>query len=1112
MGEKVEGSRLKQGDGGDEIAQLHAALETVGIEIAEAEREEKRFGDSTREAVARVQTLLGLEPSGEVSPAVLALALAAQERLAGPVDPSPRPPEGRGVLTGTVTDANGLPLAGATVVARRVGLRESDELGEVRTGEDGSYRIEYEREQPVAEADDGAPGLDVQLEVVDLDGDAGFSSPIAYDVPPRLEVALPAAAAAPTEPSEFDRGVITLSRRLGKVPLTTLEENNQNQDLTFLAGDAEIDRTQVAFQTIAARLSESAELPPELFYALLRQGVPADASVRALAAGSEGIDFDGNAKRLLDAALRASPAARRQAVEVAIRQGIVPPSYAERAEEDLKRLAAVSVEAGLDDSTGMGKTPMRAVLTAAAVPAEKQHAFMELLKETTKPLGAFWDDLGQQPGFTPESAAEVRFGFDVGRFTRGHLPLVEAIVAMREGGEVGGLADLARFTADDWKRIIAGEGKGGPIGIPPNFTAASEEEAVDAYARMLERNFVRAYPTTAFAARLRADGESPFTADAAMAEFLDSNRDFDLRRTNVDRFLKDNPEALDGNREEVRAALLTGQRLIKVASRYEVAKPLLANGIGSAAQIYSMGRARFLTTYADHPEIGPTEAARVFNRAEQAYAMSLALATKWNASVREIDPLAIGNRLIPEGVPTGPIEETAPPETEPPNGEPSPGEGVEPAATISAPDLAEFPNLQTLFGSLDLCACTQCRSVLSPAAYFTDMMRFLSHRAAPAGTAKEALLKRRPDLAQIELSCANTNTELPYIDLVNELLEDAVAPPADPIAAARARQTTLTTPELNANPEHVNDAAYATLAKAVHPLLLPFDLPLLEARTYLAQLGTDRVRLIRALGKRAPLPAAAEAEQMAVEALGLSATEAEIVTGGTAATEHEPWEFWGLAENGNAVPDPVESTTLLSGSWLEVLAHARVLLDRIELDHPGLTRVLNTRFVNPGGTVKLVCNPPDSCDLGTMTVAGLDADVLQRLHRFVRLQRRLGWDPYELDAAIQLLQPAPVPAGLPQLNPTLLRQLRAVGAAAGRFGIPVPSALALFGGIDTYAPPPLPGDEAANRSLYSSLFQNVSVLTPNDASFDLDASGQQLEAAATSAKLGEHRETLVAAL
>src|SRR3954453_13475085 len=52
------------------------------------------------------------------------------------------------------------------------------------------------------------------------------------------------------------------------------------------------------------------------------------------------------------------------------------------------------------------------------------------------------------------------------------------------------------------------------------------------------------------------------------------------------------------------------------------------------------------------------------------------------------------------------------------------------------------------------------------------MLRFLGDRGARA-----TLFGRRPDLGDIELSCENTNTTLPVIDLVSEALEHVAPPP-----------------------------------------------------------------------------------------------------------------------------------------------------------------------------------------------------------------------------------------------------------------------------------------------------------------------------------------------
>src|SRR5205807_5490976 len=53
----------------------------------------------------------------------------------------------------------------------------------------------------------------------------------------------------------------------------------------------------------------------------------------------------------------------------------------------------------------------------------------------------------------------------------------------------------------------------------------------------------------------------------------------------------------------------------------------------------------------------------------------------------------------------------------------------------------------------------------------------LDLEVAEVGTVLGALIQRRPDLADLELSCENTNIEIPYIDLVLEILENAVALP-----------------------------------------------------------------------------------------------------------------------------------------------------------------------------------------------------------------------------------------------------------------------------------------------------------------------------------------------
>src|SRR5207247_2190386 len=80
----------------------------------------------------------------------------------------------------------------------------------------------------------------------------------------------------------------------------------------------------------------------------------------------------------------------------------------------------------------------------------------------------------------------------------------------------------------------------------------------------------------------------------------------------------------------------------------------------------------------------------------------------------------------------------------------------------------------------DFCACEECRSVLSPAAYLVDLLHFLdrepeSSQSTTKRNPQTVLLERRPDLQHLPLTCENTNTPLPYIDVVNETLEYFIA-------------------------------------------------------------------------------------------------------------------------------------------------------------------------------------------------------------------------------------------------------------------------------------------------------------------------------------------------
>ena len=86
----------------------------------------------------------------------------------------------------------------------------------------------------------------------------------------------------------------------------------------------------------------------------------------------------------------------------------------------------------------------------------------------------------------------------------------------------------------------------------------------------------------------------------------------------------------------------------------------------------------------------------------------------------------------------------------------------------------------------------------------------------------DVLLKKRPDIEHIQLTCDNTNVILPYIDLVNEILEYYVVNHS--ITGFKGFNVgESTSDELLANPQFVNEQAYLTLKDQIYPFDLPFN-------------------------------------------------------------------------------------------------------------------------------------------------------------------------------------------------------------------------------------------------------------------------------------------------
>ena len=166
-----------------------------------------------------------------------------------------------------------------------------------------------------------------------------------------------------------------------------------------------------------------------------------------------------------------------------------------------------------------------------------------------------------------------------------------------------------------------------------------------------------------------------------------------------------------------------------------------------------------------------------------------------------------------------------------------------------------MPEWEELFGSPDACECSHCESAISPAAYLRGHPRPIWKRPwMPTATTRWTNCWRAgPISARLRLTCENTETPLPHIDLVNEILEAIVAS-ADgtTLSGAAIGETTWDSDLLAAQPEHLKTAAYDIVRTSTYPFdHAPFDLWAEEGRRYLAQMGIARDELMRVMPREA---------------------------------------------------------------------------------------------------------------------------------------------------------------------------------------------------------------------------------------------------------------------
>ncbi len=977
------------------------------------EQEEQLFGRTTAEAILIFQREQDLQASGEVDEST-AVALNRFLSEFGLLD------EQEYSVSGKVAISDGTGVPGLVVRAYDQCLGKENQLGNDRTDTDGNYSLIYQEKDLINPAGK-QPNLRVR--VYSRRDTLEATSPLIINALPQEVVNLALGEEAYLGPDLYSRLHQTLAEYLEGIALDGIEP----RDLYCLANNTEMDIELVHHYVLARQWQQQWDgLSPEVFFAWFRKGLPRE----------WGVLLSRNLDEL------------KSSIQNAVEENIA----SKEALSFLETLEIILIEwrsqyVITSNNSPLTQASLGQLLQVSALSSDQSKQLLQQWQTFDGQVSDFWAAQEEQLGETVNQDLDLTL--KLGALTRNHLPLIKHL---KDRPTIQRFTDIAGFAIEDWLQLFDETA----LEMPPELKGDDIASQKYAYAEALTRFTEQMLPTRVMIQAFSKDSD---VDSQEIESFFEQNPDFEFRSQSIRSYIEKNPlsPTIFPDPKATQSELEAMQRIFHLSpatNRYAVAKILWQNNLHSAWAITLQGEQELLDLF----EGELIMAKRVFDKAQSAQQVSHA------AMLQYMDYKYSFGYAFPK----------------------------------DDKQIEGIPDLESLFGGQGYCECKHCTSYFSPSAYLVDLFLYLkkaklSSGAAspPVDTALEKLFERRPDLANLELNCENANTVLPYIDLVNEVLENAIIPRDYDYDDIKVVNKTFTLPfakdsepvpqteadpdTLRAFPQHLNPLAYERLQTGdqqqglVYPWSLPFNLWLIEVRSFLQHLKVPRWLLMESI-----LGQQNNAVDIASEYLGLSIAEKSIQLDANPNNQQLD-QYWGI-----------------SGA-LAKLVKVETMLKHSGFSYKQLQQLLTLRFIqstNRTQRLEIKFDPVSSCQLADAQLENLNETALSRIHRLGRLQLKTQEELIVIDQTLMALGT--------NINDDFLQDyayLKRIEQALPR-KMKRRDVLCWWSQIDTHNYP-------EEESLYGSLFLNPSLNQPAEAEFELNNTLTELK------KVSENQATVL---